>query len=266
MPYRAPELFDVKTETVLDEKVDIWSLGCTLYAMAYGQSPFEVSLNDQGGSIALAVLNGQFKFPSDNRYSKEFQDLISWMLQVDPKSRPDIQQVKQDLNDKKRRERKITKCSGVTDLGTSRLAFEQGRCIFFIEKKRELYFYDVQLVSKRISHFLFVSGCTYNPQYTHAHTAQTRSLPLSLSPFVSLHSPMYLKIHVYPFIPFLAFFPMHKMLIFATHIWIFRYLNLQRPLTQRAFCLIFQNGNQMKSKEERKGTILFSTSRIYIHI
>lgn len=186
MPYRAPELFDVKTETVLDEKVDIWSLGCTLYAMAYGQSPFEVSLNDQGGSIALAVLNGQFKFPSDNRYSKEFQDLISWMLQVDPKSRPDIQQVKQDLNDKKRRERKITKCSGVTDLGTSRLAFEQGRCIFFIEKKkRELYFYDVQLVSKRISHFLFVSGCTYNLQYTHAHTAQTRSLPLSLSPFVS---------------------------------------------------------------------------------
>lgn len=24
MPYRAPELFDVKTDTVLDEKVDIW--------------------------------------------------------------------------------------------------------------------------------------------------------------------------------------------------------------------------------------------------
>lgn len=24
MPYRAPELFDVKTNTVLDEKVDIW--------------------------------------------------------------------------------------------------------------------------------------------------------------------------------------------------------------------------------------------------
>ncbi len=24
MPYRAPELFDVKTGTTLDEKVDIW--------------------------------------------------------------------------------------------------------------------------------------------------------------------------------------------------------------------------------------------------
>ncbi len=27
MPYRAPELFDVKTGTVVDTKVDIWSLG-----------------------------------------------------------------------------------------------------------------------------------------------------------------------------------------------------------------------------------------------
>ncbi|CAL1716456.1 unnamed protein product [Somion occarium] len=30
MAYRAPELFDVKTGITLDEKVDIWSLGCTL--------------------------------------------------------------------------------------------------------------------------------------------------------------------------------------------------------------------------------------------
>src|SRR5467141_3479925 len=30
MPYRAPELFDVKTGSIIDTKVDIWSLGCTL--------------------------------------------------------------------------------------------------------------------------------------------------------------------------------------------------------------------------------------------
>ena len=34
--YRAPELFDVQSDCVIDAKTDVWSLGCTLYAMAYG--------------------------------------------------------------------------------------------------------------------------------------------------------------------------------------------------------------------------------------
>ncbi|CAG8503049.1 3382_t:CDS:2 [Racocetra fulgida] len=93
--YRAPELFDVKTNIDLDEKVDIWSLGCTLYAMAYGKSPFENSINEQGGSIALAVLNNQFKFPNtkDDIYSQDFRNLINFLLAVDPKDRPNIHQV-----------------------------------------------------------------------------------------------------------------------------------------------------------------------------
>ncbi|CAG8574227.1 11543_t:CDS:2, partial [Diversispora eburnea] len=93
MPYRAPELFDVKTNTDLTEKVDIWSLGCTLYAMAYGVSPFEHSINEQGGSIKLAVLNNQFKFPENDTYSQDFRDLVSFILKVDPKERPDIHKV-----------------------------------------------------------------------------------------------------------------------------------------------------------------------------
>jgi serine/threonine kinase 16 len=95
MPYRAPELFDVKTDTTLNEKVDVWSLGCTLFAMAFGESPFEMTINSQGGTIALAVLNRQFYFPSSKKdlYSKKFQDLISWMLNTDPITRPDIHRV-----------------------------------------------------------------------------------------------------------------------------------------------------------------------------
>lgn len=103
MPYRAPELFDVKSGTTLDEKVDIWSLGCTLYAMAYGQSPFEVNM-DQGGSVALAVLNNQYKFPAkDDHYSQDVKDAIQWMLTPNPTDRPTIQQVILKLKDTKQK-------------------------------------------------------------------------------------------------------------------------------------------------------------------
>lgn len=91
MPYRAPELFDVKTGRMLDEKVDIWvsnvddwtfmhadarastqSLGCTLFAVAYNYSPFEDPAQ-AGGSIAMAVSSGRYKHPAHSRYSKGFK-------------------------------------------------------------------------------------------------------------------------------------------------------------------------------------------------
>lgn len=95
MPYRAPELFDVKTDSILTEKVDVWSLGCTLFSMAYGESPFEMTINQQGGTMALAVLNRQFYFPNYKKdiYSRTLQDLISWMLNSDPNARPNIDKV-----------------------------------------------------------------------------------------------------------------------------------------------------------------------------
>ncbi|EIW84239.1 other/NAK protein kinase [Coniophora puteana RWD-64-598 SS2] len=99
MAYRAPELFDVKTGVTLDEKVDIWSLGCTLFALAYSHSPFEnMQTTEQGGSIAMAVLNAKYKHPQ-SAYSQGLRDLIDSMLKVDPKDRPDIHQVL-DMTDK----------------------------------------------------------------------------------------------------------------------------------------------------------------------
>lgn len=30
MPYRAPELYDVPSSCIVDERIDVWSLGCLL--------------------------------------------------------------------------------------------------------------------------------------------------------------------------------------------------------------------------------------------
>ncbi|KAK2462970.1 hypothetical protein APHAL10511_005022 [Amanita phalloides] len=91
MTYRAPELFDVKTGATLDEKVDIWSLGCTLFALAYSRSPFETTqTTEQGGSIAMAVLNAQYKHSDTSKYSQGLRNIIDSMLKVDPNQRPDI--------------------------------------------------------------------------------------------------------------------------------------------------------------------------------
>ncbi|KAI9830801.1 MAG: hypothetical protein M1826_004435 [Phylliscum demangeonii] len=67
MPYRAPELFDVKTGSTIDTKVDIWSLGCTLYACLVGKSPFEARSEETGGSLSICVLGGDWRFPDEGK-------------------------------------------------------------------------------------------------------------------------------------------------------------------------------------------------------
>lgn len=92
MPYRPPELFNVESETVVDERVDIWSLGCTLYALCYHESPFDKTYQ-QGGSIALAVLGNNIKFPENDPYPSEVRDLIQYMLVINAADRPFINAV-----------------------------------------------------------------------------------------------------------------------------------------------------------------------------
>ena len=65
LPYRAPELFDVRVGTTVDTKVDIWSLGCTVYACLVGKSPFERRSEETGGSLTMCVLGGDWRFPDE---------------------------------------------------------------------------------------------------------------------------------------------------------------------------------------------------------
>lgn len=123
MPYRAPELFDVKTGTVIDTKVDIWSLGCTLYACLVGKSPFEMRSDETGGSLSICVLSGDWRFPDegpgakkgkakrtgtglsqsdasaassgpdDTNISEPIREIVRRCLKVEPNERPDIDEL-----------------------------------------------------------------------------------------------------------------------------------------------------------------------------
>ena len=109
MPYRAPELFDVKTGSIIDTKVDIWSLGCTLYACLVGKSPFEARSEETGGSLSICVLGGDWRFPSekqangkskatpptneDDGISESVKEIVRRCLKVEAAERPDIDEL-----------------------------------------------------------------------------------------------------------------------------------------------------------------------------
>ena len=89
LPYRAPELFHVALYSMVDEKVDIWSLGCVFYSLLYLEGPFDkVWLRKD--SVALAVQNKNLPFPSDDHYPHSFRELAKMLLQTDPNKRPNI--------------------------------------------------------------------------------------------------------------------------------------------------------------------------------
>jgi serine/threonine kinase 16 len=90
--YRPPELTQVASGGSVTAAVDIWALGCTLYCLAFGHSPFE---NDVEGVLRLAILNGKWPYPASmtNRvgttYSEGlFRALVDDMLEADPAGRP----------------------------------------------------------------------------------------------------------------------------------------------------------------------------------
>uniref|UniRef100_A0A8C6Z0F4 non-specific serine/threonine protein kinase n=1 Tax=Nothoprocta perdicaria TaxID=30464 RepID=A0A8C6Z0F4_NOTPE len=93
--YRAPELFSVPSQCVIDERTDVWSLGCVLYCMMFGEGPFDM-IFQKGDSVALAV-QSPVVLPADSRYSAALRRLLSSMLTVDPQQRPHISDILEQL-------------------------------------------------------------------------------------------------------------------------------------------------------------------------
>lgn len=92
MTYRAPELFHVESYCVIDQRTDIWSLGCVLFALCYFKSPFDM-VHERGDSVNLAVISGIIPFPEDSLFDENLHDYIKFMLQVNPSERPFIDKV-----------------------------------------------------------------------------------------------------------------------------------------------------------------------------
>ncbi|KHJ43806.1 kinase domain protein [Trichuris suis] len=97
MYYRAPELFAPQVGDKLDERTDIWSLGCLLYALCFWVSPFEQAVL-RGDSLPLMHLSLKQVIPIHSPYSKEMHDLIMCMLQPDRQSRPFLPSVLEKLD------------------------------------------------------------------------------------------------------------------------------------------------------------------------
>lgn len=114
LPYRAPELFDVKTDSTIDTKVDIWSLGCTIYACLVGKSPFEARSDETGGSLTMCILGGDWRWPDESGavgrgkgkaqaqptksgetlvVSEGVKAVVGSCLMVEPSERPDVDEL-----------------------------------------------------------------------------------------------------------------------------------------------------------------------------
>ena len=72
--------------------IDVWSLGCLLFAGANGgRSPFESALGQTGGSLALAVLSGKVAWPEEapeDEADAALRDVVAFLLRKDWRERP----------------------------------------------------------------------------------------------------------------------------------------------------------------------------------
>lgn len=88
--YAAPEMLEGKSYD--GTKIDIWSLGITLYTMLCGELPFSVEDENDIKSLIDNITKGNYKEPE--YISTECKDLIRLMLEKNPERRIGIEDIK----------------------------------------------------------------------------------------------------------------------------------------------------------------------------
>uniref|UniRef100_A0AAY4BV72 Cyclin-G-associated kinase n=1 Tax=Denticeps clupeoides TaxID=299321 RepID=A0AAY4BV72_9TELE len=90
--YRTPEMIDLYSNFPINEKQDIWALGCILYLLCFKQHPFE-----EGAK--LQIVNGKYSIPQNDAKYTVFHDLIRSMLKINPEERLSINEVVNQLQE-----------------------------------------------------------------------------------------------------------------------------------------------------------------------
>ena len=84
LPFLPPEMIQKKVHDPM--KADIWSLGVTFYAMAYGTLPWSLKSSKSLEHLKDCILNCNCPFPLT--ISSRIVELIRSMMQIQPASRP----------------------------------------------------------------------------------------------------------------------------------------------------------------------------------
>nr|XP_055054368.1 cyclin-G-associated kinase isoform X3 [Misgurnus anguillicaudatus] len=90
--YRTPEMIDLYSNYPINEKQDIWALGCILYLLCFKQHPFE-----EGAK--LQIVNGKYTIPQNDTKYTVFHQLIRSMLKINPDERLSINELVNQLQE-----------------------------------------------------------------------------------------------------------------------------------------------------------------------
>ena len=84
MHYQSPEFFDTENKGYYDPfKVDIWAVGICLYIFIFEEFPFD---SESELELGIKISDKPYKFPYDPK-NKNFEELLSYLLDKDPKKR-----------------------------------------------------------------------------------------------------------------------------------------------------------------------------------
>uniref|UniRef100_A0A8C5ASU2 Cyclin G associated kinase n=1 Tax=Gadus morhua TaxID=8049 RepID=A0A8C5ASU2_GADMO len=90
--YRTPEMIDLYSNFPINDKQDIWALGCILYLLCFKQHPFE-----EGAK--LQIVNGKYAIPQNDLKYPVYHELIRSMLKVNPEERLSITELVNQLQE-----------------------------------------------------------------------------------------------------------------------------------------------------------------------